>query len=103
MQQRDVAPDLKARFNDYIDQRTAKGVETYGGPLRTHNGRDTRRDMMDALLDFCQYQQQRIMELEGENEFLKTQLRNLNGLIEVWYEEDKELRRNLCRRWCCAR
>ena len=44
---------------------TAQGVETYGQPLMTHNGRDAERDQMEELLDFCQYQQQRLMELEG--------------------------------------
>ena len=61
-----VAPQLKARFNDWIDKRTAKGIETYGGPLMTHDGRNAKRDATEELLDFCQYQQQRIMELEDE-------------------------------------
>ena len=61
-----VAPALKARFSDWIDQRTARGVETYGTPLQTFNGRDAGVDMLQEILDFCQYQQQRIMELEAE-------------------------------------
>ena len=28
-----VAPSLKQRFGDWIDARTAQGIETYGGPL----------------------------------------------------------------------
>lgn len=63
---REVAPELKARFAAWIDARTAKGVDTYGGPLKTHNGRDAQLDMVEELLDFCQYQQQRIIELEDE-------------------------------------
>lgn len=61
-----VAGPLKRAFADWIDLRTAKGVETYGHPLTTHNGHDAALDQMEELLDFCQYQQQRLMELEDE-------------------------------------
>ena len=54
-----VAGPLKQAFADWIDQRTGKGVKTYGRPLETHNGRNAARDAMEELLDFCQYQQQR--------------------------------------------
>ena len=60
-----VAPSLKQRFIEWIDQRTEKGIATYGTPLMTFNGRDAEQDMRDELLDFCQYQQQHIMELEA--------------------------------------
>ncbi len=63
---RPVTGPLKQAFADWIDRRTAQGVETYGQPLATHNGRDAERDMLEELLDFCQYQQQRLMELEDE-------------------------------------
>ena len=63
-EQSEVAPELKQRFSDWVDQRTEKGVATYGEPLMTHNGRDAERDMTEELLDFCQYQQQHIMELK---------------------------------------
>ena len=63
---RPVAGPLKQAFADWIDRRTAQGVETYGQPLMTHNGRDAARDQMEELLDFCQYQQQQLMELEDE-------------------------------------
>ena len=61
---REVAPELKQRFSDWVDQRTEKGIATYGEPLMTHNGRDAERDMTEELLDFAQYQQQYIMELK---------------------------------------
>ena len=64
MTSKPVAPQLKARFNAWLDRRTAKGIETYGEPLKTHNRRNARRDMFEKLLDFCQYQQQHIMEME---------------------------------------
>ena len=70
-----VAPRLKQEFADWIDRRTAKGIETYGQPLATHNGRDAQRDMTEEILDFCQYQQQRVMELEDEVRELEARLR----------------------------
>ena len=60
-----VAPSLKQRFSDWIDERTALGVTKYGTPLMTFNGRDSGQDMVEEILDFCQYQQQHIMELEA--------------------------------------
>ena len=63
--QQDVAPALKARFSRWVDSRTSEGIGTYGRPLQTFNGRDVVMDMMEEILDFCQYQQQRIMELEA--------------------------------------
>ena len=58
-----VAPSLKQRFSDWIDARTAQGIETYGGPLTTNNGRDAERDMLEEMLDFSQYQEQSRQEL----------------------------------------
>ena len=71
---RQVAPDLKQRFNDWIDARTTRGVETYGTPLMTHNGRNVEKDMTEELLDFCQYQQQWIMELKNEITWLSSRI-----------------------------
>ena len=76
---REVAPELKQRFSDWVDQRTEKGVATYGEPLMTHNGRDAERDMTEELLDFCQYQQQHIMELKDQADYLERALLTING------------------------
>ena len=72
-----VAEPLKQRFADWIDQRTEKGVATYGHPLSTFNGRDATRDSFEELLDFCQYQHQRVMELEALVAQLKQEIRSL--------------------------
>lgn len=69
--QQDVALALKERFVQWIDQRTAQGIETYGRALQTHNGRKAVVDMLQELLDFCQYQQQRLMELEATLELVE--------------------------------
>ena len=59
VQHEPVAPSLKQRFGDWIDVRTAQGIETYGGPLTTDNGRDARTGYaFEEILDFCQYQEQ---------------------------------------------
>ena len=59
----EVGPSLKQRFSDWIDKRTAKGVHKYGEPLTTENGRGAENDMIEELLDFCQYQEQSRAEL----------------------------------------
>ena len=81
-----VAPSLKQRFGDWIDARTAQGIETYGGPLTTDNGRDARKDAFEEILDFCQYQEQDRMELIAENARLRARIgvaRERLGLPEL--------------------
>ena len=34
--------------------------------MQTNNGRNVGQDMVEEILDFCQYQQQHIMELEAK-------------------------------------
>ena len=80
------APSLKQRFGDWIDARTAQGIETYGGPLTTDNGRDAERDMLEELLDFCQYQEQSRLELLADNARLRARIgvaRERLGLPEL--------------------
>ena len=45
----------------------------------THNGRDAERDMTEELLDFVQYQQQHIMELKDQADYLERALLTING------------------------
>ena len=78
-----VAPSLKQRFADWIDARTAQGIETYGGPLTTDNGRDAERDMLEELLDFCQYQEQSRLELLADNARLRAAYRRGAGTVGV--------------------
>ena len=78
-EQREVAPQLKERFDHWIDLRTARGVSTYGEPLKTHNGRNGMLDMTEELVDFLQYQQQYGMELQDRADYLERALVTLNG------------------------
>ena len=57
-----TAWSLKQRFCDYIDQRTTRGIQTYGRPLLTYNSRDAQQDMTEKYIDFSQYQEQSRIE-----------------------------------------
>jgi hypothetical protein len=47
-----------------IEARIRKGIETYGQPLRTHNGRSALRDLYEEILDAAVYLRQLIEEQE---------------------------------------
>ena len=53
-----------AIIND-LHARTQKGIETYGRPLETFNGRDAFLDMYEELLDAFQYAEQTVLENMG--------------------------------------
>ena len=61
-----VSQALKQKFNEWIDERTEKGWQNYGRPLTPNDGRDTRLDMVEEILDFSQYQMKNMMEMEKE-------------------------------------
>lgn len=52
-----VIKDLKARV--FV------GIQKYGTPLKTHNGRDALVDAYQEALDLCMYLKQEIMEREN--------------------------------------
>lgn len=52
-------------------ERTEKGVRTYGRPLETFNGRDSRLDAYEEVLDLAQYLKQGLMEQDDLREALK--------------------------------
>lgn len=45
-----------------LEGRKAKGIETYGRPLRAHNGRDALWDAYEEALDLACYLRQAIEE-----------------------------------------
>jgi hypothetical protein len=49
-----VHPQLPA-IRALLDERTAKGVETYGAALAAPNGRDFLRDAIEEAADLVQY------------------------------------------------
>ena len=48
-------------FQDLL-KRTAKGVETYGCTLHTHNGRNAAQDALEEAEDMLQYVAQAVIE-----------------------------------------
>lgn len=46
-----------------IEERKQLGVQRYGSPLMTHNGRDAGRDAVEEALDLTVYSMQVAMEL----------------------------------------
>lgn len=57
-----AGPDILELLIDRIRWRQAKGLETYGMPLRAGNGRDALGDLLDELLDGAAYALQAIYE-----------------------------------------
>jgi hypothetical protein len=57
-------------IHDLVQQdialRLAKGIETYGGPLQPHNGRDALWDAYEEALDLACYLRQAIFERDGK-------------------------------------
>ncbi len=54
---------------DYVladmTERAAAGVQKYGTPLQTHNGRDALWDAYQEALDLSMYLRQAILERDG--------------------------------------
>lgn len=46
-----------------IEERKQLGIQRYGSPLMTHNGRDAGRDAVEEALDLTVYSMQVAMEL----------------------------------------
>ena len=70
-----------------LTARQAKGLETYGRPLETFNGRDVHRDLLEELVDAVQYAVQAQMEREAIERQVHDQYATIldsRGLIEAW-------------------
>lgn len=48
-----------------LSKRLRVGIETYGKPLRAHNGRDALRDAYEEALDLACYLRQALYERNG--------------------------------------
>ena len=53
-----------AWLGDAVLERTRLGVERYGSPLMSHNGRDALRDLAEEVVDGVQYATQALMETD---------------------------------------
>lgn len=61
-----IGAPVGERLIELIRERTKLGMEKYGEPLTTHNGRDSMLDALQESIDLNQYLMQALMELEGE-------------------------------------
>jgi hypothetical protein len=59
-----VESHVLAELQRMISERTAKGIETYGKPLSTFNGRDAGQDLLEEIADAFQYAMQLNMEID---------------------------------------
>ena len=56
---------------EQLRERTRRGIETYGKPLQTFNGRDALWDAFEEAMDLCQYLAQALMERNHITEALQ--------------------------------
>lgn len=61
-----------------IEERKQLGVERYGSPLMTHNGRDAGRDAVEEALDLTVYSMQVAMELRD----LRAAVERVRALVD---------------------
>lgn len=57
-----MSDDVFAALHRDIEERERKGRETYGGAMRTFDGRDTLQDVYEEVLDAAAYLKKRLME-----------------------------------------
>jgi DNA-binding XRE family transcriptional regulator len=72
----DVTPIARERFLAMLQEREAKGIETYGTHLQTHNGRNPYVDLAEELADAWQYAVQASIEhadLIAENAAIRSE------------------------------
>jgi hypothetical protein len=60
-----VEVDVPSAVAVYLDERARLGKDRYGTRLRTGNGRDGLRDLMEELADGLQYVAALIIERDG--------------------------------------
>ncbi len=62
-----------------LQERSNAGIQKYGTPLQTHNGRDAMWDAYQEALDLCVYLRQAILERDID----EPELCNRTGCNEV--------------------
>ena len=100
--QANVTPVLRTLLIDMLDARAAAGLERYGKPLQTHNGRDAERDLLEELIDAAQYAVQSRMEREdmhAEIEQLQALLARTHDLLTQYAPSDVAVEIDYCE--CC--
>lgn len=80
-----------ATFARMIDERTEKGIQTYGRALETHNGRDALQDLMEELVDAVQYTTQAALERADLNMELDRLAREVASLTTLNQSLDRRV------------
>ena len=75
-------PDIVDLVKADLDDRRRVGIETYGMPLRAHNGRRPLRDLYAEMLDGIQYLRQEISEREALADELDAMAREWGARVE---------------------
>jgi hypothetical protein len=65
-----VMPVAKILFSKMAEERYKSGLETYGTPLMTHNGRSALDDALEECFDLWMYLIQQKMEMNDIEEAL---------------------------------
>lgn len=99
----EVVPRVMADVQTYVNQpmpvlihlqaslisRQEIGLETYGTPLQSYNGRDAFADALQELLDLCNYLKQLMMESNREYTSMYFTALNLAGqMVALELEDD---------------
>ncbi len=75
-----------------LRRRTEKGLETYGRPLTTFDGRDTQWDAIEEVLDLAQYLMKGWMEQQALKERSWAELvkasQSSEGQLELDFKPD---------------
>lgn len=61
-----VKRGVSLHLTQMLNERFKVGLENYGVPLVTHNGRDARQDCIEELLDAILYAEQHYLETKDE-------------------------------------
>lgn len=83
-----VMPELKNEFLFLLEERWRVGVERYGKPLQTFNGRDAGRDAVEEWFDLGIYLKQLRMEHEQLLTALGVARQCLEAVLQRMYGSD---------------
>lgn len=84
-----VEPHVLEELARMISERTQKGIETYGRPLSTFNGRDAAQDALEEIADAFQYVMQLKQERDALRNFEHQQLVFQEIEQERWRQDEK--------------
>lgn len=81
-----IRESLKEKFDNWLDERCDKGLNTYGHELDDCPDEkfDWRNMLIEELLDGLQYQEKEIRRLEKENRELEKRLEDTAKISKVF-------------------